>query len=252
MKILNLTKIIGTSVMKGAMLSFMLLLSVVANSSAQCTMVCSGDLVTSVDPENCESTISYLDLIPNPCFEDGYTVKVLTLNNQLIAEDNASVTVALVGRYIYKVTHEIDDVDVSCWGYITFEDKAGPVKDLQGELEPTTLVCGEPSDDPSGVTDLETEFVSCVVKEEFGEEALEPWFDVLEITDYSDCSGVKAVYNFTEKFEYCKDEIPEDVEAATADNPHNGWEPSHVYKSCLLYTSPSPRDRTRSRMPSSA
>ena len=25
-----------------------------------------------------------------------------------------------------------------------------------------------------------------------------------------------------------------------------------IYKSCLLYTSPSPRDRTRSRMPSSA
>ena len=27
---------------------------------------------------------------------------------------------------------------------------------------------------------------------------------------------------------------------------------SGVYKNCLLYTSPSPRDRTRSRMPSSA
>ena len=26
----------------------------------------------------------------------------------------------------------------------------------------------------------------------------------------------------------------------------------HTYKDCLLYTSPSPRDRTRSRMPSSA
>ena len=26
----------------------------------------------------------------------------------------------------------------------------------------------------------------------------------------------------------------------------------HDYKTCLLYTSPSPRDRTRSRMPSSA
>ena len=26
----------------------------------------------------------------------------------------------------------------------------------------------------------------------------------------------------------------------------------HLYKGCLLYTSPSPRDRTRSRMPSSA
>ena len=27
---------------------------------------------------------------------------------------------------------------------------------------------------------------------------------------------------------------------------------SHIYEGCLLYTSPSPRDRTRSRMPSSA
>ena len=27
---------------------------------------------------------------------------------------------------------------------------------------------------------------------------------------------------------------------------------SYVFKNCLLYTSPSPRDRTRSRMPSSA
>ena len=35
-----------------------------------------------------------------------------------------------------------------------------------------------------------------------------------------------------------------------------GKGPAHLfryaYKSCLLYTSPSPRDRTRSRMPSSA
>ena len=28
--------------------------------------------------------------------------------------------------------------------------------------------------------------------------------------------------------------------------------PVHLYNDCLLYTSPSPRDRTRSRMPSSA
>ena len=27
---------------------------------------------------------------------------------------------------------------------------------------------------------------------------------------------------------------------------------NHMFKDCLLYTSPSPRDRTRSRMPSSA
>ena len=34
---------------------------------------------------------------------------------------------------------------------------------------------------------------------------------------------------------------------AKKDIPKGLW-----YKSCLLYTSPSPRDRTRSRMPSSA
>ena len=31
-----------------------------------------------------------------------------------------------------------------------------------------------------------------------------------------------------------------------------GWENYHLHQFCLLYTSPSPRDRTRSRMPSSA
>ena len=37
------------------------------------------------------------------------------------------------------------------------------------------------------------------------------------------------------------------------DNPDgDSWENSAILKSCLLYTSPSPRDRTRSRMPSSA
>ncbi len=36
--------------------------------------------------------------------------------------------------------------------------------------------------------------------------------------------------------------------------PSFGWEPTivTVHEDCLLYTSPSPRDRTRSRMPSSA
>ena len=35
-------------------------------------------------------------------------------------------------------------------------------------------------------------------------------------------------------------------------NNYNGTDISIAYDSCLLYTSPSPRDRTRSRMPSSA
>ena len=34
--------------------------------------------------------------------------------------------------------------------------------------------------------------------------------------------------------------------------PPTGTDPDEQWSSCLLYTSPSPRDRTRSRMPSSA
>ena len=35
-------------------------------------------------------------------------------------------------------------------------------------------------------------------------------------------------------------------------NPISFAYETHLFKACLLYTSPSPRDRTRSRMPSSA
>ena len=35
-------------------------------------------------------------------------------------------------------------------------------------------------------------------------------------------------------------------------NPNGTGRPAPILKNCLLYTSPSPRDRTRSRMPSSA
>ena len=41
------------------------------------------------------------------------------------------------------------------------------------------------------------------------------------------------------------------VEIVTVGNP-NPYTLTHPLSSCLLYTSPSPRDRTRSRMPSSA
>ena len=39
-----------------------------------------------------------------------------------------------------------------------------------------------------------------------------------------------------------------------SDDPSDyiGGFPPHPHRGCLLYTSPSPRDRTRSRMPSSA
>ena len=42
-------------------------------------------------------------------------------------------------------------------------------------------------------------------------------------------------------------------ELLTGQRAFHGDNPAHVmYQHCLLYTSPSPRDRTRSRMPSSA
>ena len=43
-----------------------------------------------------------------------------------------------------------------------------------------------------------------------------------------------------------------DVQGTTIGKGFAGTIKRHHFKSCLLYTSPSPRDRTRSRMPSSA
>ena len=43
---------------------------------------------------------------------------------------------------------------------------------------------------------------------------------------------------------------PEQVSKFVADNSPDAWE--KLVNSCLLYTSPSPRDRQKSRMPSSA
>ena len=53
---------------------------------------------------------------------------------------------------------------------------------------------------------------------------------------------------------YSDDEITDsDVVYATCMIPNTaGTGAAGGYKTCLLYTSPSPRDRTRSRMPSSA
>ena len=47
--------------------------------------------------------------------------------------------------------------------------------------------------------------------------------------------------------ELSKSEIPSEVERIITDA-----EKSEVYNNCLLYTSPSPRDKRQSRMPSSA
>ena len=53
-----------------------------------------------------------------------------------------------------------------------------------------------------------------------------------------------------EDFELIKEEL-EDIQEGEVliENQYLSFDPT---QSCLLYTSPSPRDRTRSRMPSSA
>eukprot|EP00657_Telonema_sp_P-1_P004185 TRINITY_DN19669_c0_g1_i1.p1 TRINITY_DN19669_c0_g1~~TRINITY_DN19669_c0_g1_i1.p1 ORF type:complete len:126 (+),score=48.98 TRINITY_DN19669_c0_g1_i1:1-378(+) len=48
------------------------------------------------------------------------------------------------------------------------------------------------------------------------------------------------------------DRFDADTVYAALDNHKEGDYKPYLIKSCLLYTSPSPRDRTRSRMPSSA
>ena len=48
-------------------------------------------------------------------------------------------------------------------------------------------------------------------------------------------------------------EAPDEYEEDPGSDPHADWQyDPEVREACLLYTSPSPRDRTRSRMPSSA
>ena len=57
--------------------------------------------------------------------------------------------------------------------------------------------------------------------------------------------------NLLEELRHRIDQIDEDILNMIAERMRIAREIGQ-YKSCLLYTSPSPRDRTRSRMPSSA
>ena len=57
-----------------------------------------------------------------------------------------------------------------------------------------------------------------------------------------------AILPIVDNFERARQQLkPESEEAQALHRSYQG-----LYKHCLLYTSPSPRDRTRSRMPSSA
>ena len=57
--------------------------------------------------------------------------------------------------------------------------------------------------------------------------------------------------NLNHNIDVIKEYTNADIQAVVKANSY-GLSASEVAKTCLLYTSPSPRDRTRSRMPSSA
>ena len=59
------------------------------------------------------------------------------------------------------------------------------------------------------------------------------------------------LYVFTGEFAGCPAR-PSCVSSVASDDAHRVPALAHTGDTCLLYTSPSPRDRTRSRMPSSA
>ncbi len=61
---------------------------------------------------------------------------------------------------------------------------------------------------------------------------------VIQVDDFLDLPGINVPFVYTTK------EIPAGAQFKKSD--------LKVVTNCLLYTSPSPRDRTRSRMPSSA
>ena len=68
--------------------------------------------------------------------------------------------------------------------------------------------------------------------------------------------SIQEVEGFSKHFDKCYLEIgfgnAENIIFQAINNPSYLFIGSEVYMSCLLYTSPSPRDRQKSRMPSSA
>ena len=69
-------------------------------------------------------------------------------------------------------------------------------------------------------------------------------------------SSLEAANNIVAKYPEGKQQSAVMALLYIAQRQNNNWIPlaamKYIAKFCLLYTSPSPRDRTRSRMPSSA
>jgi len=134
-----------------------------------------------------------------------------------------SISVSTPGLYKYTIALGDDE----CWGYFTVEDKSAPICAPAGDKEPDTYVCDseEKVEDPSGVDDLATEYVSHVVIDMYGKPGIEPWFDVLEQDDFQDCSDMANVEYTTTVEDFCDGGYDDpEVEASFP-----GWEVCQIF-----------------------
>ena len=121
------------------------------------------------------------------------------------------------------------------------DEPAQPEAEVQTQAEANDPVETPPDDTEDGVVSMEDRLVS--LKGDLKEVIVEP--DVLMMgldasdEDYS-FEHLPHMVDLTHTWTIMETEVT-----------HLQWE-AHMDYACLLYTSPSPRDRTRSRMPSSA
>jgi len=183
-------------------------------------MACKGSINATLDPQTCSAVLLYNDLTSSDC-EGDYFIEILQ-GNGVIANGTNKVTVYWPGDFIYRITNADG---LPCWGNIKIEDKSAPIclEDRPYDLDPPTEVCGQLMADPSGVDDLATELVSCVVLESGF--SIEPWFDILEQNDFIDCTDEVEVFNYTSVVKFC--DISKDFDFIF-DGPE-GWEPHEIY-----------------------
>ena len=98
-------------------------------------------------------------------------------------------------------------------------------------------------------TDEEKVFVQKVGRTETFEEACNI---AEEIYSYSKTTSQKNVSISQEESDDADSELPDYIDSDLNNSDNDNTEDGEDTKGCLLYTSPSPRDRQKSRMPSSA
>ena len=72
------------------------------------------------------------------------------------------------------------------------------------------------------------------------------------MSDLVQADKLRLLIERIERLESDKKDVADDIKDVYLEVKSHGYEAKIVRQICLLYTSPSPRDRQKSRMPSSA